>query len=58
VLSLVTRLAHRHKPYDWLFADVAVGVLLVVYLCSTGTAVNATVPVALQNHGPFSLPIV
>ena len=49
MLLLVTRLAHGHKPFDWLFTDVPAGILFMVHLRGAAAAMDTTVAVALQN---------
>jgi hypothetical protein len=58
MLPLMTGLARRDKPLDWLSADVPACVLFVMHLRRTRATIHTPIAVALQNQRPLALPIV
>ena len=58
MLLLVTRLAYRDKPLDWLSADVPASILFVVDLRGTRATIHATIAIALQDQRSLTFPII
>src|ERR1700726_943199 len=50
--------AHRHKPFDWLSADVSRRIFLVMDLRRSAAAIHTFVTVALQDERTFTFPVV
>lgn len=58
VLILVALLANRDKPLDWLFANIAPGIALMVNLSGALATMNTFPIIALEHNVSFALPIV
>ncbi len=58
VLIFVALLTDRNQPLDWLLADIAPRVLLMMHLGGTLAATDAGPVVSLQHDVPLSLPVI
>lgn len=58
MLVLVAVLADRHQPVDWLSANIAPGIALMMNLGGTVAAMDTFPVVTPQDHVAFPFPLI